>query len=73
MAMHVCSGCVQHKLILDRYLDPCDFIKADEILSCPCITCLVKPICKEFCSIYYGSVEYYGLKIDDEFEENNEY
>jgi hypothetical protein len=47
--MNICNGCLQFELMMD--IDPCEFVKANEISSCPCITCLVKPMCQEFCNI----------------------
>jgi hypothetical protein len=71
MVMHICYGCIQYKPMY-RDIDPCEFIKADEMTSCPCTTCLVKVMCKEYCSMYYGALEYYGLR-DYDMDDDDEY
>ena len=50
--MNKCKGCRLSKIkkkLSNAHVFSCVFVKCKEILLCPCIECLVKPICKQSC------------------------
>lgn len=51
---HICTGCTDHKSCqVEIYKD-----------RCPCIKCLVKVCCGEYCDAYYYFInEHYYTKI----------
>lgn len=54
-----CKGCISYN-VYETYLQ-CVLPSSYEGNDCPCLTCLVKGVCKEFkkCNLFIAYIEYY--------------